>query len=100
MRVGDFKPLFGRNIRYLRTFCRMSQRTLGLLSGVPAHEIKVLENAVGVVHLDSVVFLRILQVFGVEMADVMDRDLQKEDYRLPLYEDAYYPAVFEDRSML
>ena len=100
MRVGDFSPLFGRNIRYLRTLCKLSQRSLGLLAGVPAREIKTLENAVGVMHLDSVVLLRILQVFNVELADVMDRDLREENYRLPLYEDAYYPAVFDDRRML
>ena len=99
MRVGDFSPSFGKNIRYLRTLSRLSQKSLGLLIGVTLAEIKKLENAVGIVHLDSNVLMRILQVFGIALSDLVDRDLEEEGYQLPWYQYVYYPAVYEDRNM-
>ena len=100
MRVGDFSPVFGKNVRYLRNLCRLSQKSLGLLTGVPLHEISVLEKAVGVVHLDSQFLMRLLQIFGVELADMMDRDFAEEAFQLPLCQYVYFPAVYEDRRMM
>ena len=100
MRVGDFSPQFGKNIRYLRTLCKLSQKSLGLLIGVNPIEIRVLENAVGVVHLDSIVLLRLTAVFGLEIGDLIDRDLRSENYQFPQYRFDYFPAVFEERRFL
>ena len=96
MRVGDFPPQFGKNIRYLRTQSKLSQKSLGLLIGVAPVEIRVLENAVGVVHLDAGMLLRLSEIFGLEIVDLMDRDLQAENYRFPEYQYEYFPAVYED----
>ena len=100
MRVGDFAPQFGKNIRYLRTLSKLSQKSLGILIGVAPFEIRVLENAVGVVHLDSIVLLRLTAVFGMEIADLMDRDLRSENYQFPQYQFEHFPAVYEDRRFL
>ena len=100
MRVGDFSPQFGKNIRYLRTLSKLSRKSLGLLIGVAPIEIRVLENAVGVVHLDATVFLRLREVFGLEIPDLMDRDLRSENYQFPQYQYEHFPAVYEDRRML
>ena len=96
MRVGDFSPQFGKNIRYLRTLSKLSQKSLGILVGAAATEIKVLEHAVGFVHMDANVLLRLGAVFGMELSDLMDRDLQGENYRFPEYQYADFPAVYED----
>ena len=96
MRVGDFSPQFGKNIRYLRTLSKLSQKSLGILVGVAAVEIRVLEHAVGVVHLDAKVLIRLTEVFGLEISDLMDRDLQAQNYQFPEYQYEHFPAVYED----
>ena len=100
MRVGDFSPRFGKNIQYLRTLSKLSQKSLGILIGVAPIEIKVLENAAGVVHLDATVFLRLVAVFGLEIPELMDRDLCSENYQFPRYQYEHFPAVYEDLRML
>jgi len=100
MRVGDFSPQFGKNIRYLRTLSNLSQKSLGILVGVAPVEIKVLEHAVGVVHLDAGVLLRLSEIFGLEIADLMDRDLCLENYQFPEYKQDCFPAVYEDCRMI
>ena len=95
MRIGDFTPVFGKNIRYLRTLCKLSQTSLGLLSGVPTYEIRTIEHAKGMIHLDSVVLMRILQVFGLQLTDMIDRDLENEGFQLPQYNSVDCFAVCE-----
>ena len=96
MRIGDFSPVFGSNIRYLRSLCGLTQKTLGLLVGVEGYEIRKLEHARGAVHLDSRIFKRFSQVFGVDMIAMTEKDLKKEKHRLPVYTDPDYPPIYED----
>ena len=96
MRIGDFLPSLGSNIRYLRGCCGLSQRALGKLVGVSTREIKKLEDARGTVHVDYRIFMRLIEVFGVDVSDMTEKDLQKENFQLPVYASGYFPAVYEN----
>ena len=96
MRIGDFLPLFGGNIRYLRGCCGLSRRVLGKLVGVSTREIKKLEDVRGTVHVDYRIFMRLIEVFSVDVSDMTEKDLQKENFQLPVYASDCFPAVYEN----
>jgi len=96
LRIGDFLPLFGGNIRYLRGCCGLSRRVLGKLVGVSIREIRKLEDARGTVHVDYRMFMRLIEIFGVDGSDMTEKDLRKENFRLPVYASDCFPAVYEN----
>ena len=85
MRVGDFKPIFGRNIRYLRACCGLSQATLGRLAGGTGRTIQKIEQAKGTVHLEHRFYCRICQILGVDGSMLIRTDLKAQGYRIPTY---------------
>ncbi len=95
MHCGDFDPVFGKNIRYLRGLCRMSQVTLAELVGISPYYIRKIENAKGMVSMDYRAYFRLCAVFGIEEDGLFRRDLQEDRFEFPAYIHPYWKSVEE-----
>ena len=95
MLFGVLSPVFGKNIRYLRGLCRMSQSTLALLVGISVYYIRKIENTKAMISIDYRAYFRCCAVFGVEEDGLFRRDLQEEGFALPVYTHPYRGSVEE-----
>ena len=86
-------PSSAKNVRYLRDHSHMSQGTLAILIGTSAYNIRKIENAKGLICMDSRIFARLCEVFGVEMRTITRVDLSI--YQMPVYLDPPNPSVME-----
>ena len=85
MFIGDFEPIFGKNVRYLRSLCRMSQETLALLIGTTRYNIQKIERAKGLITMDYRIFYRLCRIFFVPPEIIFRRDLQEQGYMLTTF---------------
>jgi len=95
MYIGDFAPVFGKNLRYLRRLCGMSQRTLAVLVGMEPRLIRKIEHATGTIGMDIRIYCRMREVFDLEEIDFTRQDLEEQGFSFPTYKLKHWPPVRE-----
>lgn len=95
MHIGDFEPIFGKNVRYLRSLCHMSQGTLALLIGTSAYSVRKIENAKGLIGMDYRIFFRLCRIFHLSADVIFRQDLEEQGFTLPVFADLCREAVEE-----
>ena len=93
MFVGEFEPVFGKNVRYLRGLCGLSQKSLATLVGTTSQCIRIIEEATGGISLDYRIMERLQEVFCVDIKNLTRVDFTAQQYLFPVYEDSAYPPV-------
>lgn len=93
--VGDFEPVFGKNVGYLRRQSGLTQKSLGVLVGTSQKYIQKIEQAKGFVAMDYRILMRLCEVFGVDIKNLARVDFAAQEYPFPVYADPKLPPVEE-----